>query len=358
MTLAVDYTRFGGVPTDIDTHERLDYGQLGNTDPARVAWNFGLLTPQQLDRQPELQRAQHAIQARQPRFAIEGKSRQLNDGEAVRLFDLWKHPATVAALGFAFPGSHQFTGSCVGSGYGNVVMTLSMVEALLKSEPEEIKMLFWYYTYGRGRARGGMNGRGEGSFGSAQAEAARLDGILRADWKGLPTYTKDDGICYGSSVEMTWSDGKHAERSMPDVPPEAVKHLVKTTAVIKNADEGEQALVNGYPMGWCGSWGGLMQCEVKGEGINRCLMNRRSGSWAHQQSCQGVWRHPTLGRIFWIQNQWGLRAHGDDPAGGPGGGYWISEKDFDWQCRDSGEVIAYSQHQGYPAQQLDYFWAN
>lgn len=355
----MDYRQFGGRPTDADTHEHLDFDFAMAQPDHRVTWNFGLVTPPMLDRaDPSLKAANDAFKAAQTPFAIRGTSRQLQDGESVRLFDLWSDPRVVSALGFAFPGSHQFTGSCVGSGYGNVVMCLSMVEAMLKSEPERVTMLFWYYTYGRGRWIMGDHGQGEGSTGTAQAEAAKQDGVLRADFQGLPSYTHDDGVCYGSNVEMKWSDGSYAGRSLPDVPPEAKHHLVKTTAVIRNADEGEQALVNGYPMGWCGSWGGLMQCEVKGNGNNRCLMNRRSGSWSHQQSCHAVWHHPELGRIFWIQNQWGLNAHGRDPAGGPPGGYWISEKDFNWQCQDSGEVIAYSQHEGYPAQQLDFFWSN
>src|SRR5687768_10946791 len=85
-------------------------------------WNFGWIPPQ--DRNDE-QQAAHANAESQEvvPFSISGTTDE--DEDKVDLTDVWKHPLVVEALGFAFPGVHQYTGSCVGAAGGNMFFTLA-----------------------------------------------------------------------------------------------------------------------------------------------------------------------------------------------------------------------------------------
>ena len=64
--------------------------------------------------------------------------------------------------------------------------------------------------------------------------------------------------------------------------------------------------------------------------------------------------HPEFGLILLIQNSWG-NAHGTPPGnyGEPKGSYWMRASDMDNICGE-GEVFAYSNFDGYPAQKLDW----
>ncbi|NJL70216.1 MAG: hypothetical protein HC888_00785 [Candidatus Competibacteraceae bacterium] len=114
----------------------------------------------------------------------------------VMLTDLWTHKKAIEALGFPFGGFWQKTGSCVGAGSGNVQFTLSVIEVLVKSDPERIFLPFWPYAYGIGRNIAGMNRPGEGSFGRA-----RLKRFSKGSWNGItpgyPSTSKSRG-CYQS----------------------------------------------------------------------------------------------------------------------------------------------------------------
>ena len=90
--------------------------------------------------------------------------------------------------------------------------------------------------------------------------------------------------------------------------------------------------------------------RVEGEGADAVLVGRRGPRWSHQMSILAWWEHPKLGELFWIQNQWGLNAHGKDPSGGPPGGVWVPKVDVDWLIRDGDECFAFSQFDGFPAQ--------
>jgi hypothetical protein len=324
-----DYTRFGG--------RRILHGADGS-------WDFGW-------RRPDVRTAtEHACHGRalaaMPEFLIEGAG---NDDKKVCLWDCWRHSAVVATTGGKpFPGFHQLTGSCVGAGGGNTVFSLAAVEVVRLGDPEQALVPFWPLPYGRSRVRAGIHGRGEGSIGSAFAEAMREDGIIEASADGLPKFRDDDGIYYTSSVEMTWSDGDRVPAKYAE---SAHTHLVKTTAPLKNADQLREAIRNYYPCSFAGDWGGLMECPTAG--TPPVLLNRHADSWSHQQSVHGWWDHPTLGEIFYVMNQWGLKTHGICPSGAPPGGYWIKKADAEYQCR-TGEVFAFSQFQGFPAQKFSW----
>lgn len=302
-------------------------------------WNFGWIPP---ENRTQTQEAAHAAAVGgMPRFAVDGKSAYA-DADRVNLYEIWKHPDVVQALGFPWTGTHQFTGSCVWAGGQNVVTTMHFIDVIKRQEAERLYVPFGLLAYGRSRFYLGDRSPGEGSTGSTFAKAAREDGFLDARADGMPPFRNADGIEWGGNTEMSWSDGD-ASQTM-NLLPESRKRLVKSTAQLRSADDVREAIKNEFPV-TCASMyahdGGKVQ------GSPACLLARRQGTWSHQMSVQAWWLHPQFGELYWLQNQWGLNAHGKDPAGGPPGGVWITKADMDWICRD--EVFAFSQYDGFPA---------
>lgn len=325
----------------------MDYSAVGGKPKGMASgnvWNFGYI-PQAHRSDAQHEAVADSIAA-MPRFGIVGAQAEV---DRVCIFELWKHPDVVAALGFEFTGTHQLTGSCVGAGGGNALFSIAAVEVIRLKEPEKIIVPFWLLPYGRSRYYLGDSGQGEGSTGSTFAKAAHDDGVIPADAPGLPSFTHDDGLIWGERAEMSWSDGD-AQQTM-DRLPESRKHLVQTTAQCRDADAVREALCNYYPVTCASNYahdGGKVQ------GNPPVLVGRHSGSWSHQMSMHGWWKHPELGELFYLMNQWGLDAHGTDPSGAPRGGVWITKADVDWICRDEGEVFAFSQFQGFPAQKFSW----
>jgi hypothetical protein len=324
-----------------------DLGKVGGRMKSGVL-NFGWIPPDQRNHQQE---AAHALAvAQMPRFQIVGSS-DYGEGK-VLLTELWKHPAVVDAIGYEYPGTKQFSGCCVGAGGGNALFTLIAADAITRSQPEEIAIPHWLLPYGRSRFYMGEPTPGEGSLGGTFAQAVREDGTVKATDPGLPEFRNGDGLEWGEETEISWSDGD--ARQTLDLLEHSRKFLVGTTAECSSADNVRDAIVNGYPVTIASNWGGLMKCPTEGD--PPVLLNRRSGSWAHQMSVHNWYDHPTLGEIFWIQNQWGKNTHGTDPAGGPGGGFWVKSADIDFICRN-GEVFAFSGFNGFPARQVAWDWS-
>lgn len=244
---------------------------------------------------------------------------------------------------------YQQTGSCVGNGGGQAVWHLSAVQNVKLGLRIVPKLPFYLITYGRSRYYGGLYGRGEGSFGSAFAKAIKQDGILFADSPNVDPYQDAGGITWGSNAEMKWSDGGAISNTFLN---ESRKYLVKTTAQCRSADDVRAAIQNYYPCTCASDWGGQMRPGVKGSGENAVLLNTHADTWMHQMSVHGWWDHPSLGELFYILNSWGVDVHGTDPAGGQPGGFWITKKDMEYIVRQE-EVFAFSQFDGFPAQELD-----
>lgn len=325
MSTTFDYHSVGGRPIYLGGEE---------------VWSFGWRPPQV--RWPE--EHERLALSRHSMLAIAGTS-EYGAEKKIMLTDLWKHPTVVAANGFEFPGFLQNTGACVGVSSGDVCFTLACIEVIRLGEPEQALIPFWPLTYGRGRMRSGINGRGEGSSGTGQAEAYREDGIVPAKTNGLPTFSIKDGmLSVGSSVEMEWSDGKGISTRWLE---QSRKHVVKQTAMCRNADDVREAIVNGYPVTEASMYG----FNARVEGTPAVLLGRRGPRWAHQMNIEGWWEHPQLGELFLLVNQWGQSAHGTDPAGAPKGAVWVTKADVNWMCNDQ-EVFAYSQFQGFPAQNV------
>jgi hypothetical protein len=298
----------------------------------------------------ERTREQSAINDRivsgMPRFHIRG-----HFTAAERRYPLWRAGKTL--LGKFLPYVWQQTGSCVGAGGGNMQMTGMSVEIVLHSEVEEFKVPWWLFAYGRSRYRGGMNGQGEGSFGSAWAEAITKDGSFEIDPEGapdLPDYKVQDGwIVQPAKTEMQWSDGGRVQDVWLKL---GVKHLFRTAAVMKSAQDCAEALMNGYALTLASNFG-IRPMVPSPTGDPAVRLATWNGSWAHQMFSDEYWDHPSLGEIFRIGNNWGPDAHGSPTGEEPPGGFYIRAKTMDQICRN-GEVYAFSGFDGFPARSLDF----
>lgn len=242
------------------------------------------------------------------------------------------------------PFSWQITGSCVNSGGQNADTVKIAVDVCRSTLPIVFKIPFTLATYGYSRHLIGDESPGEGSMGDSYARARKEFGRVFIDHPSAPKpkiYKK--AFQYTREIELFYSALRNCPRDIRESAAKLTAEYVK----IDNADQAEKELRRGRPMTWAGDWGGLMQCELKGSGEFRVLMNRRQGPWNHQQSCLGFMRHPDFGRIFWIQNNWFMlrsgeaeSVHGEATLGLPDGGYFISESDFNYQAR-TGEVRAF-----------------
>jgi hypothetical protein len=279
---------------------------------------------------------------------VDGKSAYHDDNQ-VLLTRVWKHAEVKAMLGFEWSGTHQFSGSCVWAGAQNVACTTHFIDVIERGEAERLYVPFGLLAYGRSRFYMGDRGPGEGSLGGTMAKASLDDGWLDARTEGLPPFREGDGVEWGRSAEMSWSDGD--ARQTLDLLPESRKRLFKTVARLRTADDVREAIKSRFAA-TCASMyahdGGKVQ------GTPACLLARRSGSWAHQMSLTAWWLHPQFGELFWLPNQWGKRAHGICPTGMPPGGVWITAADVNWICRD--EVYAFSAYEGFPAPSKPLDW--
>lgn len=302
--------------------------------PADVV-NSGWIPPDQRDATQTT--AHEAVMADIPDFMLVGKSVNENVTK-VCLWDCWK-----PALGRDYLGTHQIVGSCVGAGGGNALFSLAAADKIKRGDREKVVIPFWLLPYGISRMLGGLNSRGDGSFGSTFAEAVRKHGHIPADLEGLPAFREDDGIVWGQKVELDWSVGRSIDTKWLDM---AKPHLVKSTAQCKSTDDVREAIKNYYSVTIASSWGGKMRCPTAGN--PPVLLNSHTTSWAHQMSVHGWWDHPDLGEIFYVMNQWGLAAHGMCPSGAPKGGFWIKKADMA-KIVAQRETFAFSQFEGFPA---------
>lgn len=288
-----------------------------------------------------------ALRSMRPMFRISGVSREA--GPFVNLMETWKDPSVVKAIGFEFPGIHQLTGSCVGAGGGNAIFTLSAVEVLLKSDPEQIILPFWLHPYGISRALIGERTEGEGSLGSAFAEAAKR-GCYSQKEPGLPPFENRDGLTWGERIEKKWSNGIAISQDWIAL---ALKHPVKSTDPVKSARDGRDAIRNLYPLTFASPWFMNPGSERIQGSREPCMVGSLSGNGGHQTSILAVWDHPELGLLFWNENQWGLSTYKECPAMKRRAGCWMTERDFEKVARSGdGEIYAFSQYDGYPAQAL------
>lgn len=253
-----------------------------------------------------------------------------------------------------FKNIAQIIGSCVGFGAGNMLLWASLIDALIRGQMERIMVPFVPYHYGRGRLAAGIRGSGSGSTGSGQAAALQKDGFLPFDMNGLPTANFGDAIYWSQGIETQWSDGARIEDKWIQ---EGRKHLVPTVARLTSVDQAVQLADNYYVFTIASSWGGNMQCRIK-EGV---LLNQHVTTWNHQMWVLDYIIHPTLGRLWWVGNNWEY-PHGKDPGGpwdgntgAPEGGFYITDNDLQWiiNKRDS---YAFADPQGFEDRSRAFDW--
>lgn len=303
------------------------------------------------DRSDEAKEMHEMCLSQMPKFAMAPQATP-PIGTKVMLTDAWKHPLIVKALGQAFTGFHQLTGSCVGAGGGNVLATTSFLQAI-KLGTETPIVPFWMLPYGRSRLDAGMRGQGEGSLGSTFAQAVREDGVSDANAEGAPKFTTSDGYTYTESLESQWSDGSKAPDDLLSV---SRQHLIKTTAALTTAAQVRDAILGGYAV--TRAFSGFTnpgQAVTKGSAGRQALLGNYNGRGGHQESWQGYWNHPDLGELILEPNQWGLNVYGADPGGAPLGSVWQTFDNVNRMMQSGdAEVYAFSSFEGFPVQSLDW----
>lgn len=288
---------------------------------------------------------EEAMAAALPAFTLDGTYH-----ETTGRFALWQALQKVTGNSTQrLPYNWQVTGSCVGAGGGNMLKTLMAVE-IAAGDLEEWKHLWWPFTYGRSRFRAGMRTPGEGSFGSAWAQAIKEDGVLAVDQaSNLPEFRVNDGwLQLDRATELRWSDGDAAH--VLELASVAKLHLIGSYVRIRNAAEGKAAIANGYPLTQASLFGTRGPQRRGNPVVNIAEWNDR---WAHQTYIDEAWDHPTEGLLFRYGNNWGPDAHPAPTQGEPLGGFYITAATFDRICREE-EVFAFSAFAGFKVRQLDW----
>ena len=293
-------------------------------------------------RSTEQNRQHDTIMADMPEFEIKGQFK------AVQKVCLWD--AARSVLGRDLRCFYQQVGSCVGNGKAKTE-EYTMINEILLDPTKQFKHVYEPYGYAMSRVCAGISGSDDGSTGSGAAEAAVKFGLLQVDFDptNMPLSFDDDDktVVWPGKVDQAWGYNGAPTKYIT----EGKTHLIKTTANLRNTDNVRDALVNKYGVTCASNWGGQMKPGV----TNGVLLNRRVTTWNHQMSVSAYWDHPDLGEIFWIQNSWGWNCHGICPSGAPGGGFWVRKADMQFIC-DQGEVFAYSQFDGYPADMIPWIF--
>ena len=104
--------------------------------------------------------------------------------------------------GELLPRPYQFSGSCVGVGWWR--RTAMLGDIVIRGDVEDVKLAFRLPAYGVGRHLAGMRGRGEGSFGGAQAKAGAQFGRWQSTIPKVPKGTVSNGwLQYSKSIELS-----------------------------------------------------------------------------------------------------------------------------------------------------------
>jgi hypothetical protein len=248
----------------------------------------------------------------------------VSPGTKLMLTDAWKHPDVVKELGDPFPRFRQLTGSCVGAGGGNAVMTLVCLQAALgQSTPV---LVWWPFAYGRCRYNEGDRGPGEGAMGSSLADTVVKEGVLDAKEQGLPPFDTSDGLALTSRVEMQWSDG--GSSTVTKWLPTAAKYPLGAATPCRNAQDIKALVLNGYPGTFaCDNYIG--SAHVQGSGGDAAVVGYWDGSGGHQQYFVGYWENPSLGPLYGIGNNWAGDTYPRDPGGLPACCCWVTEAKVD-----------------------------
>ena len=250
-------------------------------------------------------------------FGASGLSGQpVNKGDR---YPLWK--VFEALPGKKAPYVNQTTGSCVGAGGYNALMTLMMVEIVTKKEPEKWNLLWWPFTYEVSRSLAGFHSKGEGSLGTTWFKAIKDFGMPRADYPGLPKYQQRNGWLYlDESIELKWSYNPELRDEWDE---EAMEHPIEGGLEVRSIEELDAALTSGYPCTIAsGIWG-----TRSSEDLDGWMVAKWNDRWSHQQYIdEVVYPSSKTGKLYRIGNNWNETAHPRPTMGEPAGGYYVREK--------------------------------
>lgn len=266
-------------------------------------------------------------------FQIVGAGR-VSSRNTLRLWDF-----TRKVLGRDTENYRQLTGDCVAFGAKNAVEYVECVE-IAQGDRESFEPIFPSYFYGTSRilvGGGRLRGKG-GSLGSWMAKAVVEHGCLRSDFPGVPKYSK--------SIAQPWGDDqRHFEQFLE----EGRLHPIKSAARITSWEALVAAVTNGYPCTIASNAG--YNSELDRDGFNR-----RGPTWPHQMCVTAISDDSTKPWAG-LLNSWGEKAHApitDFETGDPWpkGMLRITKRDMSSMIA-SGECFAYSQFDGFMAQEFD-----
>jgi len=255
--------------------------------------------------------------------------KQMDKGQFVRLFDLWKAPEVVEDVGFVLTRWHQNTGSCVMAGAFQAAICTIAGQRVAADNPTKAFLPFIWHNYAMSRHYMGDDGQGEGSMGSTMAKSFHEDGIRdypvdTSDILPEYQYDLDAGIQIKSAQEMQWSSYRYS--GVSQVLQVSKAHLFGVSTEAKSTNDVLALIQNGYGVSFaCNNY--INNASIRGSSADACVVGRWDTRGGHQQSILGVWNHPTLGMLYWAQNNWFADQYPKDPAGGPLCGCWVLEKD-------------------------------
>jgi hypothetical protein len=293
---------------------------------------------------------------------------------------LWEFVKSINGGQFC-PFNWQLTGSCVNGGFYNAFRVLQAVDIACRPDPVAFQEPFTLAVYGQARHYEGSDDEGEGTFGLDMARAAAEFGLIPGDDPAVPRpVVCGPAVAFDRATELKWSSVRNQPAGLKD---RSARYNLQFTQV-HTADQVTAELRKGRPLTWAGIWGGQMSGAVKMGTDTPVLVMPRSEKWNHQQSVLGYWKHPELGELWYIQNQWyipgpGMRVEyiqledgayainrittpgpaipmlGESLQGEPPGGYWIRRKDMDYQlAQPQGEVCSFSGLHGYDGRPIGF----
>jgi hypothetical protein len=238
-------------------------------------------------------------------------------------------------LGKDTPNYPQQIGDCVSFGGKNAAEYLTCLDIVLRGTRETWRPVFPPYYYGTSRVQiGGQHDRQDGSTGAWLAAAVVKYGTLFADEAGVPPYS--------GQIASDWGYSGPPSQFIPT----GQKYLVHSAAIINSWDDLVAGISNGYPCSTASNVGYEMLARSDG-------FHHRSQPWGHQMCFIGVGFQPEPYAI--ILNNWGS-VHGDlqdfdDQSALPVGILRVRKADAEAHIA-AGETFAWSQFDGFPAQDL------
>jgi len=294
-----------------------------------------------------------AVAAAQGKFLAFALARPtVPKGTKILLSDFWTKPEVLADLnGITFTGFRQLTGSCVGVSDGDAVFTLACIQRMVSDAPTRAFIPWWPTSYGRSRARAGINGQGEGSIDSVMGQVMVDEGV---DDVIATQFDTIDGFALSGSTELKWSNGNSSLVTARLT--HTKQYPMGGMAPLYDVDGIAAAVINGYPvLDGCNNYVG--SGHVNQQGISLGTYDGRGG---HSTTILGYWEHETLGPLYLYHNQWAGTTYPADTSGKPRCSTWMLEaslRQLFANGGDQGETMLFSHLNYVPAQPRVLDWA-